>query len=103
MIKGIFIIFSGNFLCSNQVEIKIVPEKKGIAHHTLFTAYNCYGTFPDLFQDVDCLIRYEVGPPMRFTAHIREFTTEGTAVLRMLSELSKDNVTQLFSTIAKLK
>lgn len=104
MIKGIFLFFNDTYICSNQVELKIILRKKNITRHTLITAYNCYGLCPpEIDQDVDCVIKYEVGPPMRFSANVKEFNADNTAVLQLTSELSKENVAQLISTIAKLK
>lgn len=103
MIKGIFIFFKGLYICSNNVEINVIPEKNKIGRHTLITVKNCYGLlFPEIDQDVECVIKYEVGPPMRFSANVKEFSADNTTILRLTSELSKENVAQLLSTIAEL-
>lgn len=97
MITGIFIVFDGQFVCSNRVDIDIEPGK------TQMIVKECYGKkLPELYQDVDCLIKYDKSVPLLFTANISSVDVNSTVTLKLTSELKEENANQLLATIANL-
>lgn len=100
MIKGIFIFFSGQYGCSNKVDMEMRSDKKNVIRKSHFIVHNFFGkTRPDLYQDVDCVIRYEIGPALRFTASV---VTEDPLTIKATSLMGEGDANQLLRTIAKL-
>lgn len=99
MIKGIFIFFSGKYACSNQVDMEMRSDKKSVTRKSHFIIRNCFGEPPQIYQDLDCVIRYEIGPALRFTACV---VAEYPLTIKATSLMGEGDANQLLRTIAKL-
>lgn len=101
MIAGIFILTSDSYACSNNVELQISTDKWQAAKNNNIIAKNCFSPseLPKILDEVQCLVKYDMIPTVRFTGYIKEINRNNDITLAIGSPFTTEGVQDLLVSI----